>query len=239
MPLHKQAAGRKSLAGPTIFTIFGLALLLGLGTWQVQRLHWKEGLIAQRAAGVAAPSVALPRNDAAAQGLEFHHVEARGHYVGRTLYVHAISLDGAEGYHAITALALDGGGVVLIDRGFVPGESAPAIKIASPAGEVEAAGLLRLPAKPSWFTPDNAPATDTWFYVDPGAMAKATGVGDVLPFYVDQDRAADPKAYPIGGQTPLDLPNHHLQYALTWYALAAALVIFYILLLRRQGREPP
>ena len=64
------------------------------------------------------------------------------------------------------------------------------------------------------------------------------GVGNVLPFYVDADATPNPGGYPVGGQTVIDLPNNHLQYAITWYALAAALVVIYILLVRRRPRRP-
>lgn len=230
--MQQQALRRKSFAGPTVFTIFGLVLLLSLGTWQVQRLHWKTALIAERAAGVAAAPVPLPRTLAVAQGLEYHHVRAEGRFVGPDLYVHAISHDGALGFHVLTALRLDGGGTALIDRGFVPEADKPLPQAARPEpGDVT--GLLRLAqGKPSWFTPDNLPARGEWYYVDPAAMAAAAGVGAALPFYVDADRSPG-GGWPEGGQTPLDLPNHHLQYAITWYALAGALMIFYILLLRK------
>ncbi|HUB97348.1 MAG TPA: SURF1 family protein [Stellaceae bacterium] len=231
---------RKSLVGPTLFTAFGLALLLGLGTWQVQRLGWKERLIAERAAGVAASPVPLPTTQAAAQGLEYHHVRAVGHYVGKPLYLHAISRDGDQGFHVVAPFALADGGAVLIDRGFVPEDVARANPVfASPAApEIEVTGLLRLAAgKPSWFTPENAPAQGTWFYVDPDAMGKAAGVGPVLPFYIDADREPGAR-YPIGGQTLLDLPNNHLQYAITWYLLAAALVIVYLRIVLKRGARP-
>jgi surfeit locus 1 family protein len=225
---------RKSFAGPTIFTILGVALLLGLGTWQVQRLHWKTQLIAERASGVAAAPVPLPSSAAEAASLEYHHVTVRGHFLPRTIYMHALSLDGAPGYHVIAPLALDRGTTVLIDRGFVPEDQKG---VATPEGEVAVTGLLRLAnGKPSWFTPDNDAARGEWFYVDLAAMAKAGRVAGVLPFYVDADRAPG-GGYPIGGQTPLELPNHHLQYAITWYALAACLVIVYILLLFKKRRE--
>jgi surfeit locus 1 family protein len=212
---------RKSLWGPSLFTLFGLALLLGLGTWQVQRLHWKEGLIAERAAGLAAPPAALPRALAAAQALEYHSVRAAGHFTtGHDLLLHALSESGEPGYHHIAPFILTGGGTVLVDRGLAD---------AAPPGDGvdQVAGLLRLaPGRPSWFTPDNRPDRNEWFYVDPAAMAQAAHVTGILPFYID-----------ASGQPPPDLPNNHLQYAITWYALAAALVIIYILLLRRRMGE--
>jgi surfeit locus 1 family protein len=240
--MQTQAALRKSLVGPTLFTAFTLLLLLGLGTWQVQRLGWKERLIAERAAGAAAAPVPLPRSVTAASGLEFHHVRVVGHYAGHGLLLHAQSLDGDAGYHLVMPLTLDQGGTVLIDRGFVPEDAAksdPAL-VQVPPGTVTVSGLLRLAGgKPSWFTPDNVPAQGTWFYLDPAAMGLAAGAGAVLPFYVDADQDPGAGRYPAGGQTPLDLPNNHLQYAITWYSLAVVLVIVYLrLVMRRRGALP-
>jgi surfeit locus 1 family protein len=228
---------RKSLVGPTVFAIFGFALLIGLGTWQVQRLHWKEGLIAAREAAVTAPPIALPHTLAEARGEEFRHVRIDGKFLGvREFRVHALSRDGGDGYHVVAPFALAAGGTVLVDRGFVPAGAEPA-----PPSEAGAlTGLLRLSqGPPSWFTPDNRPALNEWFYVDPAAMAAADGLAGVLPFYVDADAGPDPRKYPVGGQTPLDLPNNHLQYAITWYALAAALVVYYLLVVRRARRGGP
>jgi surfeit locus 1 family protein len=238
------AMPRKSLAGPTLFTIFGLVLLLGLGTWQVQRLHWKEGLIAARAAAVSSAPVALPKTLDEARALEFHRVRAAGRFLNeRELHLHATTDAGDAGYHVVTPLALDGGGTVLVDRGFVPERlAAPATRAAAnPTGAVVVTGLLRLApeGKPSWFTPDNRPDRNEWFYVDTAAMAAAAGLADTPSFYVDADATPNPGGFPLGGQTILDLPNNHLQYAITWYALAGALVIVYILLLRRRRGESP
>jgi surfeit locus 1 family protein len=236
-------APRKSLIGPTVFTVFGLALLLGLGTWQVQRLHWKEALIAQRTAAVSAAPVPLPRTLAAARELDFRRVRATGRFLNdRELLVHWVAPDGEAGYHVVTPLALAGGGTLLVDRGFVPERlKSPASRTdGNPVGPTAVTGLLRLTAgKPGWFVPDNRPDRNEWFYVDAGAMAAADRIADALPFTVDADATPNPGGFPVGGQTPLDLPNHHLQYAITWYALAACLAIIYVMLVRRRRIGAP
>lgn len=217
-----------------------MVLLLGLGTWQVERLQWKEGLIAARQAAVTAPPTDLPTNLAAARGLEFHHARVVGHFLNeRELYLHAINAAGDAGYHVVTPLRLADGAALLVDRGFVTAErKAPQTRL---AGEIPGAavvtGLLRVPGtgKPGWFVPDNDPARNEWFYIDLPAMAKAASLDSVLPFYLDADASSDPGFWPVGGQTILDLPNNHLQYAITWYALAAGLLVVYILVWRRHG----
>ncbi len=228
---------RRSLLAPTLFTAFGLVLLVGLGTWQVERLHWKEGLIAARAAAMTGSPAPLPATLAAARTLDFHRVRAAGRFVpDRTLHLYATDAAGAAGYHVLAPLVLDGGAIVIVDRGFVPAERKT--EITDPDGEQAVTGVLRVApdAKPGWFTPDNQPERGQWFWVDLPAMAKAMKVEGALAFYVDAD-ATPGAGLPVGGQTVIDLPNNHLQYAITWYALAVALIVVYIVLIRRRRGE--
>ena len=231
---------RTSLFWPSFWAALGVLLLLGLATWQVQRLHWKEGLIAERQAGLHAAPMPLPSSLAAARALEFHPVTAEGEFLNaQELDLHAQSLRGEQGFHIVTPLRLADGAILLVDRGFVPTDrEAPATRAAGePQGRVRVTGLLRLPEGKGWFTPENEPQRNSWFWIDLPAMAKAAGVAPVLPFYVDADATPNPGGWPKGGQTITDLPNNHLQYAITWYALALALIVIYIRFARRRLGE--
>ncbi|HXR85844.1 MAG TPA: SURF1 family protein [Stellaceae bacterium] len=222
---------RRSLLWPSLWSALGLLLLLGLGTWQVQRLHWKEGLIAERNAALGVAPVPLPKTLDDARALEFHPVRATGEYLNdHELYFDAQSLSGAAGFHIITPFRLGDGTIILIDRGFVPTDrkTAATRERGEIAGPTTVAGLLRVPEPPGWFTPANEPQKNSWFSIDLAAMAQAAGVGSALPFYIDADKTPVPGGWPQGGQTITDLPNNHLQYAMTWYALAVALVAIYI-----------
>jgi len=235
----------------TLAALAGFAVLIGLGTWQVQRLHWKEGLIAERTAATSASPAALPRALEAARPLEFHRVEVKGVFLhDREVPVHGIERrSGGAGYLILTPLRLEDGAVVFVERGCVPTEKREAAARAqdNPPGEVSVEGLLRLaPAeKPGWFLPANDPGRREWFWIELPALARASGVPEALPFYVEAGSAPNPGGLPKGGQANTDLPNDHLQYAITWYALAAALAVIYLLLLRREraaarrSHEPP
>jgi surfeit locus 1 family protein len=235
----------------TLGALAGFAVLIGLGTWQVQRLHWKEGLIAERTAATSAPPVALPRSVEAARPLEFHRVEVKGVFLhDREVPVHGIERrSGGAGYLILTPLRLADGAVVLVERGWVPTDKREAATRAqdNPPGEVSVEGFLRLaPAeKPGWFVPANDPSRREWFWIELPTLARAAGVPEALPFYVEAGSAPNPGGLPVGGQANTDLPNDHLQYAITWYALAAALAVIYLLLLRREraaartSHEPP
>jgi surfeit locus 1 family protein len=219
---------------PTLFTVPGVLILLGLGIWQVQRLQWKEGLIAQRDAAVVAPPIAPPRTVAEARGLEFHHVVADGMFENdKELFLAAASDSGESGYQVMTPLVMSDGRTMFVNRGFIPLELKDKAKRAAGelSGTVHVAGLLRVPPveKPSFFLPDNRPDLNLWFWVDLPAMARQTGSTDPMPFYVDADKTPNPGGWPKGGVTRLDLPNDHLQYAITWFSLAVALVVIYVL----------
>jgi surfeit locus 1 family protein len=233
--------GFRPRLAPTLFTVPALLILLGLGTWQVQRLHWKEGLIAQRDRMVAAPPIAPPQTLAEAQADQFRHVGDDGVLLNdKEIYLAATSDPGEPGYQVLTPLQEAGGRIVFVNRGFVALELKDKAKRAAGelSGTVHIAGLLRVPPakKPTFFLPDNRPDLNLWFWVDLPAMAKAAGVPDAAPFYIDADAAPNPGGWPKGAVTRLALPNDHLQYAITWYALAVALIVIYIVYHRR---NPP
>lgn len=223
---------RRGLLWPSLFWLGMVAVLVGLGTWQIQRLYWKEALIAQLNATMASPPTALPAKANSLQELEFHHVKFTGTYLNKDeLYRHAIDKDGKPGFHVVTPFKLAGGGIVLVDRGFVPKDRRdPASRAAGEIdGETFVTGLLRLPEAGSWFTPANEPAKNLWFEMNLPAMAMADHLTGVMPFYIDADASPVPGGLPAGGQTNAHLPNDHLQYALTWYGLAVVAVIYYVL----------
>ncbi len=226
---------------PTVVAVPMLLICLGLGVWQVQRLSWKEGLIAARAAAVAAAPVAPPRDAGEARGLQFRHVADTGVFLhDREIDLGATSPGGAAGYHILTPLREPDGRIVFVNRGFVPEELRDPAKRrdGQVAGTVKISGLLRLPPKgrPNWFLPNNRPDLNYWFWIDLPAMAKADKLDHVAAFYIDADSAANPGGWPKGGVTLLDLPNNHLQYAVTWFSLAVALIVIYVIYHRRNPR---
>ena len=217
-------------------------LCVGLGSWQVQRLFWKERLIAERAAAVAAAPVSAAGITTAAADMEFHHVSDEGVFLNdKEIFLGATSEGGANGYQILTPLKEPDGRIVFVNRGFVPAEfKARAKRIAGePAGPVRIEGLLRLPpnGRPNWFLPDNRPDMNYWFWVDLPAMAAADKLDGAAPFYIDADATPNPGGWPRGGVTRLALPNDHLQYAITWFSLAIAMIVIYVLFHRRDAES--
>jgi surfeit locus 1 family protein len=225
------AGGRGGAALLVILALAAFAVLIGLGTWQVQRLHWKEGLIATIEARVAAAPRPLAEIEALAAGegdVDYWPVSLSGtfHHDGERHFF--ATHKGQSGYFVYTPLALDDGRLVLVNRGFVPFDRKdPATRMAGQvSGPQDITGLARnrVDEKPNSLMPDNDPAKNVFYWKDLDAMAQSSGVaGDYLPFFVDAGDAPNPGGLPVGGVTMISMPNSHLQYAVTWYGLAAAL----------------
>lgn len=229
----------------TLVTILCLAILLALGTWQVQRLAWKEALIATIDSRVTAAPVPLAEVETAAgagQDIEYQPVAAAGTFLHDNEQFFFATHDGQSGWYVYTPLSLADGRFVFVNRGFVPFDrKSPATRAPGQvAGEVSLVGLARSAptAKPSSLVPDNQPAENVFYWKDIAAMTANAGLdrASVLPFFIDAAKSEVPGGYPVGGVTIIDLPNNHLQYAVTWYGLAAALAGVYVAMLLRRRR---
>jgi surfeit locus 1 family protein len=239
----------RRLLWPGVMTLVGLAILIGLGTWQLERRAWKEGLIAAIEARTKAEPVSLTEALArlGAQGdVEYTRVKARGKFLhDREQYFYAPDAALGPGYHVYTPFEPAGEtSIVFVNRGFVPEAlKDPAKRMPGQIeGEIELMGLLRMPGTKGTFTPDNEPQHNLWYWRDlDGLIRAAFGAGDRsrVPVFVDAEAAA-PGGWPKGGATRLELPNRHLEYAITWFGLAAALIaVFAAYAVPRLGRANP
>nr|WP_255726452.1 SURF1 family protein [Microvirga sp. ACRRW] len=225
---------------PAIASLIALAILIGLGTWQLQRKAWKENLIQQiEARAYGEPGALLPESEWAvwrADQDEFRKVRVTGtflHDLEAPVYGLAPgSRQGAplQGYYIITPLRLATGRIVMVNRGFVPTDlKNPATRPQSQLdGEVTVTGLVRAPEARTLFTPNDDPGKNLWFARNPQAIAQARGIEGVAPFLIDADATPNPGGWPRGGQTQLTLPNNHLQYAVTWFGIALTLVAVFV-----------
>lgn len=238
--------GGARLIAWTLLAALAMAGFIALGNWQVHRLHWKLGLIHDvatrvHAAPVPAPGPAQwPR--AAAGHLKYLHVRLHGRYLsGAQTLVHGTSRKG-YGYWVMTPLRTDRGFDVLVNRGYVPAGlpgTAAFGKTAPPAGEVTVTGLLR-PSEPGGgFLRSNRPKAGQWYSRDVAAIAAAHGIsaGRVAPYFVDADAGSAHARWPAAGLTVIRFPNHHLGYAVTWYAMALGCAVGIGILLRAAWLE--
>jgi len=224
------------LLWPSALALASLAVLIGLGNWQMSRKAWKEGLIAQIEARVRAPPVSLSEalqrwRDSG--DVEYLHVGLNGQFLhARERHVFALDERLGPGFHIYTPLQTPEGQLILVNRGFVP--TALQDPSARSAGQVDGpvtlTGLARRPSQRGAFTPTSEPARNLFYWPDlPGMLASVpeAGRGDqsVVPFFLEADaEPANPGGFPRGGVTRLSLPNRHLEYALTWYGLALTLI---------------
>lgn len=235
--------------GVTLCALLAFALLVGLGLWQLARLHWKEDLLARMHARISAPVVELPAASQwaswQADEYDYLHVRVSGifeHAKEVRIFASAghVGRDIAQpGYLIITPLRLDDGHVLLVNRGFVPlalelPSSRPQSLI---AGRQTLTGLLRAPEPRNLFTPADEPQKRLWFTRDPASIATALGLAQATPFSLDADKGADPAALPAGGATVISIPNNHFAYAWTWFGLAGTLVGVYGAFMRRRLRK--
>ena len=212
----------------TVFAAPVLAVLLGLGGWQLQRLVRKEALIQTLEDRTSAPVMPLPagevltRSDVAA--LEFRRVRVTGDLRhGAAMKLLNRTLDGRAGVHVITPLVRPDGDVVLIDRGWAPAEL-PSEGSVPDAERVDIEGFVRTFREPGRFVPDNEPQRDFWYFMDAAEMAAAAGVGDVVRVYVTVAPVEAADGYPRAVAPAVKLRNDHRLYAITWFGLAAGLL---------------
>jgi surfeit locus 1 family protein len=231
----------RGLILPAILTLAALAMLVSLGNWQVERLAWKEDLIARANERPSAEPLDLradgpdfAADEAFLEEYEYRNALITGRYdrAGEVLVFTSLSdatgpLSGI-GYWVLTPLvAWRGGKIVYVNRGFVP-EERKRDYAAPPAGEVTVRGLIRSPETGSWFTPKPNLQERIFFARDPRILA-ATGLANVQGFFIDLEAAETPPGgLPQAGETRMVFTNNHLGYAVTWYGLAATLLAVFL-----------
>ncbi|MEW7008864.1 SURF1 family protein [Lentilitoribacter sp. EG35] len=245
--MEQQKTQKFSIANLLILTltIIVFATLIVLGTWQVNRLEWKENLLSQIDERLKSQPVTIDQiieNVKDEKAFEYQPVTVEGVFDHSKEQHFFATHQGRTGYYVYTPLSFEGG-TVFINRGFVEfdlknPELRPQGQI---TGRVSVTGLARkmLNEKPSSLVPDNDPVKNIFYWKDLILMTKMSELtiadDQVQPFFIDAVKSDIPGGYPIGGVTLIDLPNNHLSYAFTWYGLAATLlVIAGVFLFRRK-----
>jgi surfeit locus 1 family protein len=220
---------------PAVSTLLMLVVLVGLGTWQIYRLHWKEGILEQIAMAESGPALPLTQNP-----VPFAKVSVSG----RFLFDHAARF-GAEvrdtragptmGYQQIVPLQRDDGPPVLVDRGWVPLDRETPLD--QPAGPVTVTGYIRPRETQHWFSPPDDAAAAQFYTLDPSAIGPALGIHNPAPFTLVALGKAASGVYPAPAQTLPRPPNNHLSYVITWYGLAVSLLVIFGIWLRKALRS--
>ncbi len=227
----------------TVLTLMGLMILFSLGSWQLKRLVWKQGILASIAAqhDVEARNVPLKPSSLLADDYM-----RRGFITGvydhsKEFLIYNRTLDGVPGYHLFTSLTLtqqhaeQGVDAILVNRGFIPveAEREAGVDMFKPSGIVQVSGVLRHTFDENMFVPQNHPEKEIWYRIDPAQMASAKEIGGLSPhlFYAEQEytqEAAPQEFYPITIDGKITPNNNHAQYAFFWFAMAAAMIGVYV-----------
>lgn len=236
---------------PLLMTAIMLPVLIGLGAWQLERKAWKEDLIARLAAGRTAEPVSLKdvwQRYQNGDNVEYVRVRVTGVFDhGSERYVYA-PREQSQGFDVYTALRSEDG-VVYVNRGWVPDKLRDPVSRAQGqlAGPVTVTGLARLPEVKGMFTPEDDPKGNRWYRRDPPAFAASGDMGNnlpVAPFAIDAEvEPVNPGGWPKATPTEIRLSNRHLEYVLTWWGLAATLIVVFALYARQKlaalGRTTP
>jgi surfeit locus 1 family protein len=240
---------RSGVVEATVFAIAGIAILVGLGVWQLDRKVWKENLIAQLNERLdAAPSALPPRSDwerLTQDKNEFRRVTFPVQFIGgeeALIYAAGSALRSdikGPGYFVFAPARLPGGSIVVINRGFVPIERKdPATRTAGlPQDVIDVVGVMRWPEARGTFTPADEPQNNVWYLRDQKAIAQAKKWDTSAPFYIDQESPVPPGSLPLPAKLEVHLPDNHLQYAITWFGLAGVVVVAFAVWWRAQRRR--
>ena len=245
-------AGRRFRIRPvlTVFVLLGVMLALSLGNWQLARLDWKLDLldkVAARAGAEPAPFADVLARAQAGEDMEYAPVRLDGAFApapaARVFGAH----EGAPGHFLFMPFDAVAGGRVYVNLGFTPQAADAADIVLPPVGAPMAVqGLFRAAETPrppaAWFVSKTQSADGLWFVRDPRLFA-ASADRPAPAFYVDRFAVEGPVSsgavWPKGGTTRLVFHNRHLEYALTWFALAATLFgVWLAFSFERKGERP-
>jgi len=228
--LRPSGAARRLLI-PGLSTLLMLAILIGLGTWQVHRLAWKRGLLVQIAAAEAAPAVPLPPDPA-----PFAKVSVAGTLRDDLAVLYGVEVRDSRagpvlGGQLIVPLQRQDADPVLVDRGWVPAERTEPMD--QPHGVVTVQGYVRPAEHAGPFSARDDAAGRRFYTLDPQTIGTALGLPPVAPFTLVVLGPAPPPGYPDPAHHLPRPPNDHLQYALTWYGFAVTLLVIFLLYARK------
>jgi len=214
----------KPTFGASILTLIGVVLLLGLGTWQVQRLVWKNEILNKIHERMTDDIMIFPSQILDVDQFDYAKGAVRGEFLyDKEFFVVSRHYNGERGVHALTPFRRLSGDLILVNRGFVREEDIPFMR--RPKGVIILNGILHLPDDRNRFTPKNTSGSNMIYASDVDFIARETGFEFSSPMVL---YASDVKSgVPVGGQIRLDIANDHLEYAFFWYVMALMMIVFY------------
>jgi surfeit locus 1 family protein len=227
---------------PTFVIFTAITLLIGLGNWQMSRLASKVDLIDTMSERTHMPELydISTVNKESLDEFEYRKVKLQGEFLNDKeihLYAGAREIRGSPGYHILTPFKLDNGQVVIINRGWVPEalKDQDQRKETLLEGRQIVLGTMLAGEKNAFFTPVNDPTHNMWFWIDLDGMKNYTNM-ELAPFFIVASYNKNIE-FPVGRDIVPNFRNDHLQYAIIWYSLAAALLIMYIITYAKKRRN--
>jgi surfeit locus 1 family protein len=223
-----------------IAAALGIVVLIGLGTWQVQRLHWKEGLIASIEIELAKEPAIFDELTPEAR-TDFTKVMLIGVLDSRQNRFLMATYEGGAGWQVVTPLLLSGNRVILIDRGTIPESKLNEFRNEAARELTLVKGILRLRRdEPNWFTPENDPIGNRWYWWDVAAILNSLELpSSTVSVPIVVQRLPDPgdQSLPKPQPPSANLANNHLGYAITWFGFAVILAVIATLFIRQQTKK--
>ena len=213
---------------PTLFTVPAVIVLIILGSWQIQRLQWKNQLINTFLEEVAKPGIEWPIENVDNKSLIYRRIALQGTFLhDNEIYLYQ-NYKGKPGYGIITPFQLEDESIALVNRGWVPMDKRE--RDTRPEslteGIVTIEGLLTESEEQGRFTPDNNIGKNVWFWLDIEEVKRLTGF-ELSSYIIREIGSYTPNHYPIKADAEIKLRNDHLQYAIIWYSFAVILLTIY------------
>ncbi|WP_169567785.1 SURF1 family protein [Sneathiella limimaris] len=226
---------------PTLMTIPLVLILLGLSLWQINRYSWKVDLLDNLEQQLAEQPQQLPSVVDDIEEWNYRRVFLTGEFLhDKEIHLFAHAEKGLKGFQIITPFKRsDADTIVLVNRGWVPEYKKEADDRAEGniTGEIRISGIVRKPWEKSYsFLPESNAESNVWLYGELDAMAAHLNL-TVEPVFVELDKMDVPGGFPKGGQTRITVPNNHVEYAITWFGLAVAMLVIYGLYGMRKAKN--
>ena len=213
----------KKLFLSLIYSSMALLILVSLGTWQLERLRWKTDILSSMKESLSLPPLKITGQviDNIDQ-YSFRRIQLTGNYLYKdNITIYSKVFNKKVGKHLIVPLETQYG-IILVNRGFIPSDFNIENNIKS--GEISINGIVKFQQKINYFTPNNNVIKNEWYYININEVSNFLSL-PLLNFYIVEENNIKEK-YPVGSQYNINIPNDHLQYAITWFSLALALSIF-------------
>ncbi len=228
----------KPSIGLTLCTIPSLIVLFLLGSWQIQRLSWKSELISNYNINFSKDPISVDELLHKNEEKKFRRVVISGKYDHENeIQIIGKTYEGNAGFHIITPFILTNNEIIYVNRGWVPKKYVDRNKreFTLFEGNTKVIGLVRLPQKKGYFVPENEPHNGFWFTIKPDEFNSHLEISADTNYYIDELNIDGKLKLPMPANGKIQIPNNHLQYAITWYSLAIGLLLVYIAWHRQNG----